>query len=203
MRRFAPFGRSAIPLMAEEYAGVKFKTLFEGASFGCPGEREAIVAELSRLRSLSLLHGIPGNVSVRAKAGIVITPTGMDLAKVREADMVFVSGVNESAGIIKAFGRHQPSSESMMHWLIYKEFPDANAIVHFHSDELLRTPGRIPKIDKAHPYGTLALARAALEALRKSKALPRIIILREHGALVVGQSLESCHKLVEKAAAGL
>ncbi len=183
--------------MAEEYVGVKFRTLFEGASFGNEPERAAVLAELSRLQGKGLIHGIPGNVSMRANEGMVITPTGLDLAKVKDADMVFVTGISEEAGIVKARGRRQPSSESMMHWLIYKEFPKVNAIVHFHSDELLNRPGKIPETGRAHPYGTPGLAHAALEVLKRRRS--KIIILRDHGVLAVGPDIGSCHKIIEAA----
>jgi len=179
--------------MPEGYGGVKFKTLFTAADFAHPKERVAVTGELAWMDATQLLHGIPGNVSVRAKEGLVITPTGKDLAEVKAEDMVLVTGVNESALMVTAAGRLQPSSEAMMHWLAYKEFPKANAIVHFHDDRLLGDK-RFAETEKEHPYGTLELAHAAVKALKKSK----FIVLKGHGGLAVGKDFKSCNALIEK-----
>lgn len=178
--------------MAEEYAGVKFKTLFEGVDFSYQKERKELVAEITRLRKMSLIHGIPGNLSVRVPDGMVITPTGKDLAGVNGDDMVLVRGVDEKAGIVRTVGRTPPSSEAMMHWLIYKSFPKEKAIVHFHSDKLLANHAKFVGTEKARHYGTLELAHEALKALKKKK----LIILKEHGGMAVGKDIATCHKMI-------
>jgi len=179
--------------MVEEYSGVKFKTLFEGAKFGYPDERKAIVDELAWLKKRSLIHGIPGNISLRVADGAVITPTGKDLSEIGEDDIVLVRGVNERSEIVKTIGKHIPSSESMMHWLIYENFPNVGAIVHFHGNKLLKR-SKLLETDKTHPYGTVELAKAALKALKKS----RFIILKEHGALVIGKNMKACNSMIER-----
>ena len=181
--------------MPEEYAGVRFKAMFEGVDFNCAKERKALVDQLSWMNKAKLLHGIPGNVSVRAAEGLVITPTGKNLAKVTEADMVLVRGVNEENKIVQVAGRLLPSSEAMMHWLIYENFPSANAIVHFHDDNLLKSHARFTETDEEHPYGTPELAHAALKALRKSK----FIILAGHGGMAIGKDFSACNALIGKA----
>lgn len=181
--------------MTEEYVGVRFKTLFEGADFGYEKERGGIVEELRRLGSRELLDRNNGNVSVRVEEGMVITPTGKDMNEVATDDLVLVRDVNEKANLVRAVGRAVPSSESMMHWLIYQSFPRAKAIVHFHDAEILRNREMFTETEKAHPYGTRELAHEALKALKKRK----FILLKGHGALAVGSSLKACHTLVEKA----
>ena len=180
--------------MVEEYSGVKFKTLFEGARFGYPNERKAIIDELAWLKERNLIHGIPGNISLRVADGVVITPTGKDLSEISEEDIVLVRGVNERSKIVKMIGKHIPSSESMMHWLIYGNFPDVGAIVHFHDNKLLKS-SKIVETEEAHPYGTLELAHIALKALKKS----RFILLKEHGALVIEKNMKACNAIIEKA----
>jgi len=80
-----------------------------------------------------------------------------------------------------------------MHWLIYTEFPKANAIVHFHDDRMLGDK-RLVSTAEEHPYGTLELARAAAKALKKSK----FVVLKGHGGLAISKDLKSCNALIEK-----
>jgi L-fuculose-phosphate aldolase len=181
--------------MAEDYAGVKFKTMFTGAGFDYHTERKAIVDELGRLKKSGLLPGIPGNISVRVPDGMVITPAGKDLNYVKEDEMVLVTGVNEGAKMVKVIGKHLPSSETFMHWLAYKALPKSGAVVHFHDDELLRDSKKIATTDEFYNYGTIELAHSAVKALKKS----RFIRLKDHGFLVAGRDLKGCHAAIERA----
>ena len=177
--------------MAEEYIGVKFKTLFEGVKFELWDERADIVREIDNLGSHRLLERNNGNISVKVEGGLVITPTGMDMSKVETRDMVLVTDFNDS-DIVRVVGTSPPSSEARMHWMIYKAFPKVGAIVHFHDNRLF---GKFSETSKEHPYGTLELAKDAIETLKKKN----FIILKNHGPLVVGKDIKECHKLVEKA----
>ena len=181
--------------MVEEYVGVKFKTLFEGVKFGHETEREGIVEELARLSKRRLLDSNNGNVSVKVKEGIVITPTGKNMGDIEAKDLVLVTGVDEWARLVRTVGRTPPSSEAMMHWLIYESFPRAKAVVHFHDAEILKNHERFVETEMEHPYGTLELAHAALKALKKRK----LIVLKGHGVLAIGKDLRACHARVEKA----
>jgi ribulose-5-phosphate 4-epimerase/fuculose-1-phosphate aldolase len=143
---------------------------------------------------MGLIHGIPGNLSVRVPEGMVITPAGKDLAEVGEGDLVLVTRVNEEARMVKVSGRLLPSSEAFMHWLAYRARPDSCAVVHFHDDGLLES-GRMATTEESHPYGTLELARSAAKALKKS----RFIRLKGHGFLVAGRDLKDCNAMIAKA----
>ena len=73
-----------------------------------------------------------GNFSARdSESGyIVITPTSVDRELLTPRDMVVMdldANVREHASGLK------PTSEAMMHLMIYKTRPDAKAIVHTHS----------------------------------------------------------------------
>lgn len=182
--------------MAEQYTGVKFKTLFEGVDFGCAKEREAIVAEIKKLGRMGLLDRQNGNISVKVKEGMVITPAAKYLAEMEPKDMVLVKGLAAGRGIVKAVGTSSPSSEARLHWMIYESFPKAGAVVHFHDAKLLGS-GRFPETEKEHPYGTLELAEEVLKTLKRAKK--DFIIMKSHGAVAVGKDLDSCQKLVEKA----
>jgi L-fuculose-phosphate aldolase len=181
--------------MTEVYKGVKFRTLFEGAHFEYSEERNKIIQELSKLKEKGLLDRNNGNISVRAGKGMVITPTGKSMDDIVESDLVYVKGTNESAKLVMAVGTKQPSSESIMHWLIYENYPKVGAVLHFHDTTLLKRNDEFAETEVFHHYGTLELAHEVLKTLKKSK----FIIIKDHGALAIGKDLEACHKLLEKA----
>ncbi len=172
----------------EKYNGVKFKVkTLPGNVQGAGGllEADSLVA-----RFVST-EGGEGNLSVRKGSGFLIKRAGARMTKLTEADVVFVQKVER--GIVHATGG-TPSSESMMHWAIYKNRKDANVILHFHDDKRLGgepwagMPGmerRWAEIGPFH-YGTAELATAAGEASRRSD----LIKIREHGFVVIAKDLE-------------
>jgi L-fuculose-phosphate aldolase len=181
--------------MAEDYVGVKFRTLFEGIKTGHEKQRKEIVKELVKLNEKGLLDKNNGNVSVRVKEGLIITPTGTDMSSISSEDPVLVTGINQEAKLVYTHGRNQPSSESIMHWLIYQEFPKINAVVHFHDSELLKHHKKFTETEKQYPYGTIELAHEVLKTLKKKQ----FIIIKNHGAIAIGKSLTACHRLISRA----
>ena len=69
-----------------------------------------------------------GNVSARTEGGtILITPSGVGKGRMTP-DMLVETDLD---GHILSGDRH-PSSESKMHWMVYRERSDVNAVVHAH-----------------------------------------------------------------------
>lgn len=69
-----------------------------------------------------------GNVSARTPRGtVLITPSGVGKGRMTP-DMLVETDLE---GNILSGDRH-PSSESKMHWMIYRERPDVQAVVHAH-----------------------------------------------------------------------
>ena len=69
-----------------------------------------------------------GNVSARTKRGtVLITPSGVVKGRMTP-DMLVETDLE---GNILSGDRH-PSSESKMHWMVYRERPDIMAVVHAH-----------------------------------------------------------------------
>jgi len=89
--------------------------------------REAMVAALRRLDALGMNRGSTGNLSCRAGAGMLITPTGMGADDIAPEDLVWLG----DDGTLR--GRWQPSSESAFHRAVYRARSDIGAVVHTHS----------------------------------------------------------------------
>ena len=93
-------------------------------------------------------------------------------------------------------GPVNPSSESIMHGLIYQKRPEAQSIIHAH-DEFATRPelleGEIEESEREEPYGTVELAQMAISTFRRAES---IIVLKNHGYVSVGNDLDSACDLI-------
>ena len=168
--------------------------------------KEKIVAVCKRLYKRNLNGGYGGNVSVKDKGLIYITPSGMPKDTLEYADII----VMDFKGNILE-GKGKPSSEMRFHTLIYKERPDVNAIIHAHPpiatgfaiarraipigihEEATIVLGEVPVL----PYAVTSseeLADEVAKAIRKSNAA----LLSNHGAVTVGASIEQAFRRMEE-----
>ncbi len=184
----------------ECYKGVKFQYVKKAASFDFDKRLYYLNrwAHLFFELGLAPLHsgGAAGNHSYRtAKESCIITKSGM--APRREPvveQYVALLGYDEEKRIIYA-GRSHPSSESVLHYRIYQNFPGVQSVMHGHSRLFLQYAQalHLPVTEALHPYGTPELAESALELLDGNN---RCIILKDHGFVVVGESIQMAGKLV-------
>jgi len=164
-------------------------------------EREEVLNTAREMFAQGLVVGTWGNVSVRLPdaEGIVITPSGMDYARLTPEDMVIV----DMAGN-KLWGEWKPSVEVPMHLAIYQGRPDVGAIVHVHSvaassfavagisipavlEETVHLIGGPVQVAAYAPYGTHRLAQQAVAALGQNNA----VLLANHGLVGVGATAAS------------
>jgi len=167
--------------MPEEYMGTKFVTSFLGREKqGCP-EMLSFSGKLAQFEDKN-----NGNFSLRCTKGFFISSGGSGLGHLKEDDVVLVKDYDAATNTVLAQGPKEPSSESIMHYLIYQRFPETGAILHVHDPELLEKD--ITTTGKEAPYGTPEIAELALKALNKSS----IINLKAHGTVCIGTTLEEC-----------
>lgn len=174
----------------EKYIGRKFSTVFV-----TKGEVDrkmvlGIIKYCKILDSEGLTPGTTGNVSVRVDNSILITAGGKDLGKLEETDIVKVIDYNEGKNIVTVAGDKEPSSETRMHWLIYRQYPEINAVIHVHNIHLLDKE-KIKKSNllitkREYPYGKKEQAREVTELLKKSN----YVIIKNHGSVIVGKDLK-------------
>jgi L-fuculose-phosphate aldolase len=152
------------------------------------------VAEIYRaLGRAGMNAGSSGNVSVRTKLGMMITPSGCSAASITDTDAV------QTTLDGKAHGKRTPSSEWFMHAAIYRAYTNAGAIVHTHSDActalaclneplpgfhylIVRFGGDDVRCAPYVTFGTPALADLAVAALADRTAC----LLANHGMIVHG-----------------
>lgn len=86
--------------------------------------------------------GSNGNVSERSDhGGFVITATQLASKwSLAPADFVRIEDCADNE--IKYHGEKPPSSESLLHWYLYEQFPETTAIAHVHEANTLLYPER-------------------------------------------------------------
>ena len=129
----------------------------------------------------------------------VITPTAMDYRRMDPGDLCTVDLKTATA----VAGPHRPSIESGLHAAIYRERPDAVAVIHTHQpfasavallgvELAVEEPGerellgrRVLMVPYA-PSGTVMLVRALRKRLRTGA---NAFVLRNHGIICFGPSI--------------
>ncbi len=165
---------------------------------------EQLRLEVAAYGNLIVKHGLAvgagGNISAREGDTMLISPTGYSLADATPEDYVAVSV--SSGGIISSNGL-RPSSEVLMHLACYRQRPEIRAVVHTHpphaialvssghdlrpiyAGALIYLGADIPHVDYI-TVTTAELAAAVEERIQGANC----ILLRNHGAVTVGESLK-------------
>ena len=156
----------------------------------------------------NLLAACDGNLSVRQDdSTVLITPSGKAKAYLSPEDLLEMSMSGHcSQGVA--------SSEKVMHLSIYRNCPKATAVIHAHPPyaiawsiafpedthlpseclpEVILACGGIPLV----PYFTPGTPEAA-KHLKSFLPEPRVMVLKNHGALTWGESLEEAHYGMER-----
>ncbi len=165
--------------------------------------RDQLVTTAKKMSALGLTPGMSGNVSVRTRGGLLLTPSGMAYDTLVADDAVALA----LDGTVRP-GQRTPSTEWRLHRDILAARPDVEAIVHTHSLfatslSMLRRPipavhymvvlggaDDIPCAEYA-TFGSAELAQNAVSALRGGSAC----LLANHGMVALGTSLERALRL--------
>ena len=180
------------------YVGVKFRGVQRSMTIPINGEDSypAFRRTCNRLREHHMTPANGGNVSMRYHGGFLISAAGCNLGCVEQDELILVEHFDVAAETVTYLGAMEPSSESIMHGLIYAERPEAGAVIHAH-DEFATRPelvsGELEETEREAPYGTVELARMAIKAFQRAE---RIIILKNHGYVAIGPDLETTCDLV-------
>ena len=168
-------------------------------------ERELVAEYGKKMSAAGLSTGTSGNLSIHVpeKGLMAISPSGIGYFDIRPEDVVVT---DLEAGIVE--GTRKPSSEWALHTLFYKRKPHIRAVVHTHSMycttfAVLGQPLRAVHYAIAdagaaeipcapyHPFGTVELAEAAVEAAGTGDA----VLLGNHGLVACGRDIAGAYGL--------
>jgi len=167
-----------------------------------------IVRVAKLLHQKNFLASADGNISTRLTSDtILITPSGKHKGFITKEDLAVVTLDN-----VVLHGN--PSSERLMHLEVYRNCPDAQAVVHAHPpyaiawsiaypelkelpngclSELILAVGQVPIIPYERP-GSLNMGTMLIPWLPKQ----RVFILSRHGALSWGDDLQEAYNGIER-----
>lgn len=170
--------------------------------------QKSIIRFCELLHQKNMLAAADGNVSYRVSdSEILITPSGVPKAFIGVDDIAVIDINNKVIS-----GR--PSGERLMHLEVYKQCPEAKAVVHAHPptaiawtvafpdltelpseclSEVILAAGKIPIIPYARP-GTIDMGLHLHEHIKECRAM----ILSRHGALCWGESLQEAYCGMER-----
>ena len=149
--------------------------------------------------------GSAGNVSIRVKELVLITPSNVNYVDMRPEDIILI---DMQGKVIE--GDRNPSVEKWMHLGIYQNRKDINAIIHAHSiysTVLSSLKLSLPPImEELVPYiggevlcadygeaGSEQLAQAVIDALEDRNA----VLLANHGNICCGSHLEGAYTVLQ------
>ncbi|MEN6464288.1 MAG: class II aldolase/adducin family protein [Syntrophaceae bacterium] len=185
--------------MEEQFSAVKFKTVFTGNAPPVD-DRISELQHWCRIfhdRGLARPHkrGSYGNLSFRDSEGsFIITGSGVRFGEEWvENPFVRVLSCDLDNQTVRAEGTRDPSSESLLHFAIYKARPEINAVFHGHSRRILERAAGLGLVQtlSEEPYGSVSLARSIVEVLDKEF----FIVIRAHGFVSLGLNMKQAGEL--------
>jgi len=171
-----------------------------------PELRDAIVEVGRRLYARGYTASNDGNISVRLDAGrLLMTPKSV-CKGFMTPQMMCITDLDGR----KLAGERDPSSEMQMHLEVYRQRPDAQAVVHAHPPiatgfavagipldravlaEVVTTLGSVPIAEYATPS-----TKELPEAVRKYVKAHDGMLLANHGALTIGADVFAAYYKME------
>ena len=166
--------------------------------------KEKIANACHLLHSIGLICGASGNISIRVKDKILLTPSGRNKALVTPEE---ITTTDIKGNLLEG---SKPTSELPMHLAIYKTCKDVNAIVHAHPPWTLSVTmagmalepnllvesalflKNIPLIEY-FPPGSKELATAVASRAKDSC----VMVLLRHGAVSYAPTLDKAIEYME------
>ncbi len=163
--------------------------------------REQIIEQCLWMNSSGLNQGTSGNISVRYKNSMLITPSGVPYEQLQPQDIAKMSLKHNR---YEWEGPYAPSSEWHFHRAILQSNPSYAAVVHTHSTYatvLSMSQRKIPachymiaafggptvRCSKYATFGTPKLSANILKAMRNRSAC----LMANHGMVVAGKNLDN------------
>jgi L-fuculose-phosphate aldolase len=172
-----------------------------------PELRRYLVEICHRMYRQGYIAAGDGNVSSKLDDGerVLVTPTGFHKGFIGPDDLIITDLVGK-----KLKGAHKPSSEFMMHALVYAERPDIGAVVHAHppitvglalagvtmAQCVLSETCLVLGAVLTAPY-TTPTTEEVPNTLRQYVRQSNAVVLDRHGALTVGRDLDEAYNRME------
>lgn len=183
----------------EKYEGAKFRVVFLSSSVPITGKSKKLIMWFRKFYDAGLapryLGGSSGNLSFRYKKGFIIKSTKTYFNTIKAGELVYVEEFNFAEKTAYAHGKIEPSTELQMHYLIYQNRKEVNAVFHVHDYRIMKFAKKfnLPVTDVTEA-GTEKIGYDVLKKLDEKK----FVIMREHGVVAAGKSIWEAGKIILK-----
>lgn len=180
--------------MYEQYGNPKFKTIFLSKKLPKTNKSNELIKWFRKFDKIGLAldysKGSSGNLSFRYKDGFFIKSTKTYFRTIMPKDLVFIKNVDVRKKFVYACGTKIPSTELQMHYLIYKNKKDVNAIAHLHDYDVMAKAKQLEiPITKVTEAGTPKIGYDVLRVVDENN----YVIMRSHGIVSLGKTInEAC-----------
>ncbi|MDN4594692.1 class II aldolase/adducin family protein [Polycladomyces subterraneus] len=157
------------------------------------------------LRHIKRLYGIGGlsygNLSARKdQNSFWMSASGVNKANLERVgqDILLIKGYDDKNQAMEIsvpphVKPRRASVDAIEHWMIYTEHPQVGAIVHIHA-----WMDGVPSTEINYPCGTLELAEAVAEHIRRADDPSRAVVgLKNHGLTITGRDLEDIFERID------
>jgi ribulose-5-phosphate 4-epimerase/fuculose-1-phosphate aldolase len=176
---------------------IRFNTIFVSDEIPSDAKIEELKEWCERFQRNGLTPEIEGNytgnLSFRSEEGFIITASGLKNKENLNNDcFVYVKSYDEKSNTVYVEGKRQPSSEAVMHFLIYKAREEVNAIFHGHNDAIIANAEklRLSITEREHEPGSIELANEVLRVLGDNN----LIVIKNHGFISLGKTMKEAGK---------
>jgi len=180
--------------MAEIYTGTKFNYIQKGSKIPLHPEIVLLRKWCGIFNKYNFAPfysgGSSGNLSFRIKSGsdlFIITASHSALShSIPNSDFSEIVSCNIETNMVTASSFKTPSSETLMHDLIYKNRPEINAVFHGHSEEIMKIAKEkgFPETKTEIQYGTPEFAKDVTNTIKNHN----FVIIKNHGFISVGKT---------------
>lgn len=183
--------------MSSQYIGTKFQTVFKDKTAIKNDNISTLIKWCNKFAELGLspklIGGFGGNLSFRTEQGFIITASGVNLKNLSENDFVEVIEADILLKKVKVNGTKLPSSESLLHYFVYSQKAEINAVFHGHDDKVLKKCKQLelPTTKQEQPYGSVEL----IEEVGKILQNYFYLVLKNHGFLSLGETMDKAGNL--------
>lgn len=156
-------------------------------------------------RHIQRLYGIGGlsygNLSARKEGSqFWMSARGVNKGNLHEIgrDILLIKGFDETTPAMEISVPPQiepkrASVDAIEHWMIYTEHPEVGAIIHIHA-----WMEGVTSTEINYPCGTVQLAEAVADQIRKAKDPSRAVVgLKNHGLTITGRDLDDIFERIE------
>ena len=153
--------------------------------------------------------GDHGNLSCRTKDGLLITARATPKANLHAEHFVEIVDVDQTASSLPATtstgqaglrvrcrGLRLPSTDTRLHFEVYQKRPDCQAIIHGHDASTMAKAHelKLPVTDRSAATPSVDLITEVCQLVRNHD----YVLLRDHGFLALGRSIDEAGELVRR-----